>query len=107
MIRCSALFTVIAACGPTPSGYCERLLEVHTSTSEFCTEIAGDELNSAACPDAIGTSCSHDDLELLHQKLDCIELVTECGQYDALSECQGKLGELSLSCADALDEVTR
>lgn len=100
-----ALFAVVA-CGPTASNYCERLHDVQTETSKFCPELVGDWVDPAACPDAIEASCSNDDLELLHQKLDCFELVTVCGQHDALSECQSNLGELSRSCAVALDEVT-
>ena len=74
---------------------------------DICPELAGGEFDFDACPATLERSCARTDLELLHDKLDCFELLTDCEERDALYECQNDLPELSNTCDDAMGELNR
>lgn len=81
------------------------MTEVDRRLDEICPELSAYDIDVGACSDIIQTSCSDNDLELMNHKLDCFELVTDCEEREALSECQNDLGELSQTCSSALSEV--
>jgi hypothetical protein len=108
VVRARALVWVvsIASCGPTTKGYCDRLHEDQPRIRDSCPEFGGGEFDFHACPTTLDRSCSRTDLELLHDKLDCFELLTDCEERDALSECQNDLPYLSLTCDEALEDLS-